>query len=944
MIVALIWMLVNGIRRAVAQVQVIVAIARTTTPCHHLTEMRSWCTILTMALPLACDGQAAPVTELPWSFAPLSEQTLPAVEQSTWPHSRIDHFVLARIEANGFHPARPAGDRVLLRRLYFDLIGLPPLPGQLAAFQRRAADDRQAAIASEIDTLLASPHYGERWARHWLDLARYTDKTATWLDSTAAAWRYRDWVVGALNRDLRYDTFVKQQLANDLIDGGDPSDNAALGFLGLSPTYWKELQLSPEIIKTTVADEWEERMDALGRTFLGLTLACARCHDHKFEPVTQADYYAIAGVFASVRIADRPMVDEKLWAPVVAARAEVSKLEKQLAALKKKTKPGSANRNVAGVRAPAFSRDYADAIAALKPLLHAPLNADPQPLIVEAGVEISPDKFAAFTAGRLRGESESLADHYSVAFWFRNDLPNRSRPVTGYLFSRGPDGGARAPGDHLGIGGTAAQQAAGTLFLYNGDVAKETLAGSTVIAPGTWNHVVLARAGKRVSAWLNGATRPEFAGAIEATAADSKAFFLGGRNERFALVNGRMAHLAFFDRAITADEARQLHAAAGQAPGSITGPPEENSAPPAAKSDPEVEIAKLEIQIAAIKKATPHYDVPMVNGVSEAALFVNPAKGKKHGTSLDFTADKARDLPIHKRGNPNNPGETVPRRFLDAFPATTGKTRKFERGSGRLDLAEAIVSEAAPLSARVIVNRVWQHHFGRGLVATPSELGHSGEAPSHPTLLDDLAARFVKNGWSLHWLHREILQSATWQQSIDNPTAQEADPANQYLARMERRRLDVETWRDSMLHASGQLDPRRGGAPQDLGAEDNRRRTLYGIIHRREPNQFLRVHDFPDPTAHAATRPQTITPLQQLFTLNGPLIQSQAAALAAKLMGENGTRARVIAAYQKLFQRDPSGTELEIATSFLTGTENDSAAWTQYAHALLASNEFQFIE
>ncbi len=424
---------------------------------------------------------AAPVTELPWSFQPLSEQPMPKSKNAGWAQSRMDHFILARLEEKGLRPAGPASDRVLLRRLCFDLIGLPPTPEQPAAFRERAAVDRRAAIGSEIETLLASPHYGERWARHWLDLARYTDKTASWLKSTASAWHYRDWVVQALNRDLPYNEFVKQQLANDFIPGADPKDNAALGFLGLSPTYHKELKLSPEVIKTTVADEWEERMDAVGRIFLGLTLGCARCHDHKFEPVTQADYYAIAGVFASVRIADRPTMDEETWAPVATARAVVARLEKEVADLKKKKKP----------------------------------------------------------------------------------------------------------------------------------------------------------------------------------------------------------------------------------------------------------VAEIEQRIAAVKKDTPHYNVPVVNGVAEAALFVNPARD--FGTTLDYKDGQARDLAIHKRGDPNLPGDVVPRRFLAAFPAATGAPRRFERGSGRLDLAEAIVTEAAPLAARVIVNRIWRHHFGRGIAPTPSELGHSGEPPPPPS-------------------------------------------------------------------------------------------------------------------------------------------------------------------------------------------------------------------
>ena len=901
--------------------------------------MYRWLNILFLILtPLA--SWAEPVKELPWSFTSLDELPLPKIQKTSWAHNRVDHFVLSRMESKGLQPAPAADDRVLLRRLYFDLIGLPPTPKQLADFRNRTKANRKAAIKKEINSLLASPHYGERWARHWLDLARYTDKTASWLNSTASAWRYRDWVVQALNQDLPYNEFIKQQLANDLIAGSDPKNNAALGYLGLSPTYWKELQLPPEIIKTTVADEWEERMDAVGRTFLGLTLGCARCHDHKFEPVTQADYYAIAGVFASVRIADRPMVKQELWEPVAKARAQVENLEKKLTELKKK-KPTTL-KSGKGVKTPAFAQDYFTNITKLKPFLHEPLNKNPEALITEKGIIITPKDFATFTKGRLHAKVKDLGSEYTVAFWFRNDTPNKARPVTAYLFSRGPNDGARAPGDHLGIGGTATQ-ANGTLFLYNGDVAKGLLGGKTVIAPGTWNHVVLTRNANHVTAWLNGGTKPEFEGDIKATAQDSQEFFLGGRNERFALVDGRLAHVAFFKRAVNPTEAKQLHAAAGQPVGPITKPLEE-SIPQATQADPKPEIAKLEKQVTAIKKNTPHYNVPMVSGVAEAALFVNPRRNGTHGTALDYKKGQARDLPIHKRGNPNVTGQTVPRRFLGAFPVTAESPRRFQRGSGRLDLAEAIVEEAAPLTARVIVNRVWQHHFGRGLCPTPSELGHSGEAPTHPALLKDLAARFVANGWSIKWLNREILQSASWQQRIHNVAAQKADPANEYLARMNRQRLDVETWRDSMLQVSNQLDLRMGGEPQDLESKENKRRTLYGAIHRREPNQFLRIHDFPDPTAHAPTRPQTITPLQQLFALNGPFIHRQSEALAAQLMKQKGTEVRIISAHQKLFQRAPRETEFKIAIAFLAGKETDAAYWTQYAHALLAGNEFQFID
>ena len=647
---------------------------------------------------------------VPWSFLPLRESALPHVKTSAWPRTRTDSFLLAKMEAANFTPANPAAARVLIRRLYFDLIGLPPTAEEVDAFCQSAIRNPQSAIESLVESLLASPHYGERWARYWLDLARYTDKTPDYLDNSGSAWLYRDWVVKALNDDMRYDEFVKRQLAVDQMPGSKPEERHALGFLGLSPTYFKELKLPPEIIKGTVADEWEEHVDALGRTFLGLTLACARCHDHKSDPVTAADYYGIAGVFASVRIAPVPAMSDELWAPVAKAREEVAKREKELTELKKK-----------------------------KP---------------------APAEFAA--------------------------------------------------------------------------------------------HVTTMRA---------------------------------------------------------------------------------------------FQTEALEKKIADIKSQTPHYNVPMANGVEDAALHVIAAGGTE-GTKLDYRRGQARDLEIQKRGNPNQTGDLVKRRFLSAFPSKDGKPREFTTGSGRLELAQAIIEDATPLTARVIVNRVWRHHFGRGLVATPSEFGAMGEAPTHPELLDDLTARFIANGWSLKWLHREILLSAAWQQDSIAPKSEGTDPENRLFARMPRRRLDIEAWRDSMLAASGLLDRKSGGTSELLSAEKNFRRTLYGTVNRDEIDPMLRINDFPEASAHSPSRPETSTPLQMLFALNSSFLQQQADALADRVAHEASqpVQDRVRRAYSLAYQREPSARELELAARFFTGREGDRKAWSAYAQALLASNEMLFID
>lgn len=619
---------------------------------------------------------------IPWSFAPLKRVEPPKVKNTAWPKTRIDLYILAKMEAAGLKPAQRADDRVLRRRLAFDLTGLPP------------AESSQTTVwADQVRQLLASPHYGERWARHWLDLARYVDQTPDWLDSTKYSYLYRDWVVQAFNEDMPYDRFVVRQLATDFLPDCSPKDRVALGFIGLSPTYFKELQLPPEIIKTTVADEWEEHVDAIGRTFLGLTLACARCHDHKSDPITAQDYYALAGVFASVKLSEVPTMDDTLWKPVEKARGQVAALEKQIKDLAKK-----------------------------KPK----------------------------------------------------------------------------------------------------DLKEQTQA--------------------------------------------------------------------------------------------------------------------LQAKMDGIKASTPHYNMLMANAVEEAALFV-VNKEKEHGTKLDYKMGMARDLELMKRGNPNDLGDAVPRRFLSAFPSKSGAPRKFTTGSGRLDLAQALTEEAAPLTARVIVNRVWKHHFGRGLVDTPSEFGNLGEAPTHPELLDDLTGRFIEHGWSIKWLHREILNSATWQQASIAPESEQRDPENKLYARMLRRRLDWEAWRDAILTASGQINLSTGGPAAAINDLKNTRRSLYGASDRQDMDPMLRLHDVPDPGAHNPWRTETITPLQGLFALNSPFMQHHADALGKWAMSHE-----VPAVYARLFQRQPTPREEQAAKAFFTGREHDEAAWSQYAQALLAGNEMLFVD
>ncbi|MEK6260322.1 MAG: PSD1 and planctomycete cytochrome C domain-containing protein [Planctomycetota bacterium] len=678
-----------------------------------------------------------------WSFRPLERGTIPEARSAELgarsqgktdgdvassgsalraPSSALvnplDSFIVAKLHENGLAPSSAADKRTLIRRLAFDLIGLPPSPDEVAEF---LADERPDAYERLVDRLLASPHFGERWARYWLDLARYVDDTPDWQKTTEQAWLYRDWVVRAFNEDRPYDEFVKLQLSADVMPDTAPEDYAALGFVGLSPQYWKELKLAPSVIEVIVADEWDERLDAVSRTFLGLTVACARCHDHKFDAITTRDYYALAGVFASTDLSDRPLLPSPTAELVREARHKVDSLKESL----KKTK------------------------------------------------------------------------------------------------------------------------------------GKES------------------------------------------------------------------------------EEAQQLQQ-----------------------------------QIVDLREATPYFDTPMAPTIEEASVFVMP--DGPDATKLDIRKRQSRDLPIFRRGNPGNPGDIVPRRFLELFSSVT--SQPFQQGSGRREFAEALVHEAQALSARVIVNRIWSHHFGKGLVRTPSDFGQQGERPSHPELLEWLSGELVGRAergtrsaeqgaseprWSLKRLHRQLVTSATYRQlsiavhsALPAPSSALAlDPDNHLLWRMNRRRLDIEPWRDAMLAVAGNLNDAQGGPALNLDLPTNRRRTLYGKIGREEQHDMLRTFDFPPPTSHSPARDATTTPLQQLFVLNSSFVAGQAEALVALLNAETADaspRQRLARCYQLLFQRAPREDEIQLGERFLTdstiGGAVDPNRWRLYIQSLLGLNEFLFVD
>jgi hypothetical protein len=627
----------------------------------------------------------AEIARAHWSFQPVRKPATPAVKDAArWAKNDIDRFVLAKLEAEGLTPSPIASRYTLIRRATFDLTGLPPTSAEVAAFENDPVPTHDA-FAKVVDRLLASPRYGERWGRHWLDVARYADHRGYLAGGQSReypfAWTYRDWVIRALNKDLPYDQFLTRQLAADMPgSGAKPEDIAALGFLTLGRRF---LNNTHDII--------DDRLDVVLRGTMSLTISCARCHDHKFDPISAKDYYALAGVFASCEEDSDP---------------------------------------------------------------------DKLPLLPGGKSDAAYEKVRAQHTAELRVIDEKFARHLSA----------------------------------------------------------EVLIATGVYIPYP----------------------PE-------------------------IIDG-LAARRFFTRKVI-DERRKV----------------------------ETKLVAAELLPGAPPRAHVLRDKP--KPVAPRVLI---------------------------RGNPSRPGEEVPRRFL-AFLG--GEAKPFTQGSGRLELAKSITSPENPLTARVIANRVWLHHFGTGLVTTPGDFGTRSEPPVHSDLLDWLATDFAENGWSLKKLHRTILLSSTWMQDSQHPTPsaaknpQSIDPENRLLWRQNRQRIAWEALHDSLLVVAGELDGTIGGRPVKLFSEPfPKRRAIYAYIDRQNLPGTLRNFDFASPDLMNPQRAVTTVPQQALYMMNSPFVLSRTQALTA---GPDFTSTAVEESqvqwlYRQIFSRNASKAEVASAIEFVT--------------------------
>ncbi len=747
-----------------------------------------------------------------WAFQPPKDVPPPAVKRTDWPKSTIDAFVLAKLEETGLSPSPPADKRTLLRRASFDLIGLPPTPEEVEAFVN---DDSPEAFARVVDRLLASPHYGERWGRHWLDVARYGEDQAHSFQPRLYpnGFRYRDWVAAALNADMPYDRFVVEQIAGDLLDEPGRIDRlAALGFFALGPVYYGD----PKKF-----DQVDDRIDTMARGFLGLTVACARCHDHKFDPIPTADYYALSGVFLSTDYQE----------------------------------------------APAAPREQVEAYDAAQAAIDA------------KGREV--DSLLQSESARIHA-SETV-DTLLAALSLRAYRDGEKRPSTQEVAKR--DG---LESDRLG----------------------------------------------RWVAWLDRSKDNARVAATLRAVADAGGTSGLGDDESLRAV--RHAAEEFQRQVEDVLSRRDARATIDAADKTLLGRLFDEKGPLAVRKD-------------RIEKELPPYAAATLAGLRAAKDRLQKASPPRYPVVHTLQdAGKPVDANILVRGNPATPGPKVPRHFLTVLG---GDSAPFGSGSGRMELARAIASPDNPLTARVMVNRIWQHHFGRGLVGTSSNFGKLGERPSHPELLDHLASRFVARGWSIKSLHREIMLSATYQQeSRGDARSRDADPENRLLGRMSRRRLEVEAWRDALLAVSGRLDPAIGGPSRALDDRDNRRRTYYGAVSRHDLSPMLRLFDFPDPNITGAERTRTTVPLQALVVLNDEFLVESGRALAARVNGlAEDDDGRIQKAYAILFGRPATDLERQIGLEYLSVPELEPAPgalsrWERYAQALLGTNEFVFVD
>ncbi len=789
-----------------------------------------------------------------WAFQKVKPQPVPAVKNKAWGKSPVDAFLLAKLEEKGVRPA-PAADRLtLLRRATFDLTGLAPTESEMKEF---LADRSPMAFDTVVERLLASPRYGEKWGRNWLDVARFADSTGNDEDHRYPyAYKYRDYVINAFNTDLPYHQFVKEQIAGDLLPArdGKPGLNRegiiATGFLALGAKA-----VAQQDKEKMLYDIYDEQVDVVSKTFLGVTLACARCHDHKFDPLYAKDYYGMVGMFASTKNFkdDRSHVSKLLFTPLV-AREEFGKYEAGQALVEHK------------------KIDLEIAMEQQRRRLQETLV--PQiPAFMTAAREVERKKAKVAEVAAARKLDEKMLGRW-VKYFAAKEVP---RP-----------------------------------WFADWDKAADD-AAAEAIAQGfaTTSAASLAAWHKK----LEGYRKPQRRQIDEKNMLSEKPKLINEKDRFFGEIFENSGPMGVSDAMVN----REASVAA------------------------KAEMAALKAEQAKLKEGLPP-EPEMACAVQEGEVVQQK---------------------VFLRGDYGSLGEAAPKSFPVVM--ADGAQPSVQKGSGRLELAEWLASPDNPLSARVMVNRIWQWHFGEGIVRTPDNFGKMGERPTHPELLDYLSTEFVKSGWSVKAMHRKLMLTSAYQMASTTTEEQaKADPENRLFSRALRRRLQVEEMRDALLGISGKLDTKMGGTLQSgfgtdgensndrlsINPETQTRRMVYLPLRRANLPALLNLFDFGDATTPQGKRISTNVAPQALFMMNSKFVADQAQAVAESLVKDRPTgRERVNWAISRILNRDATAAEADGILSYVdsfqkkfAGKMTEADAWQSACRVLIASNEFMYVD
>lgn len=799
-----------------------------------------------------------------WSYQLLSSPSAPQVKNANWAYNDIDCFILAKLEATGLTPAADAEPAVLIRRAYFDLIGLPPTPDQIANYVADKSPDRFEKL---VDRLLASPEFGRRWGRHWLDVARFGESLTLRGFVLKDAWRYRDYVIEAFNADRPFDQFMREQIAGDLMQASSVDERrrqlVATTFLVIGNNNLEEQDK-----KQLEMDVVDEQLGAIGTAFLAQTIGCARCHDHKFDPISNRDYYALAGILHSTTTLEHSNVSKWLEIPLPAEPAREAELERHESELAK------LNAELSEMKT-ALARAGGAAILAVKDL---------------PGIVI--DDSHATRVGRW---SKSTVVKSYVGDGYLTDDNDKSEIKTLAFHPEIPESGKYEVRFAYSSATNRATNVPVTIFSADGS---ETIKVDERKSPPILNHFI---------------------------SLGQHNFEKGGQG--FVSVSNEAT-----DSYVIANAVQFVPVDAANTATTTTAADKPKTPKVAVASEP---MRKLEARIKSMTATGPHRD--LVDSIREAKQIA--------------------DEPINQRGNVHSPGDIVPRGFLHVLP--TANLAIPQNQSGRLELGQWLSDASNPLPARVLANRIWHWTFGVGIVRTVDNLGTTGELPSHPELLDYLARRLVSEKWSVKTMVRLMATSHTYRlSSARDAKSTAADPDNRLYAHMNRRRMDAESIRDTILSVSGALAPFEGGSTHDDSLKSDfgfkqtgNYRSVYLPAFRNALPELFEAFDMADASVSTGRRNVSTVAPQSLFMLNSSFVQQQASIAANRLLKESASSSddhRLNRAYEIALGRMPSDGERRAAIAFLSKAASKSPtetqeSWSQIFHALFASMDFRYV-